>query len=518
MYSAAKLLRNTLLLAASTVIMRLCALCFQSYLAEKAGAEQLGIFGIISSVGVVFATVAISGVRFSVTRLAAEECSRGNSYPHSLMRCAYLYATFFGGISGFIMYAGANALSHYWVMNSAAKDALRIMALSMPLIAFGSVAQGYFTAKQKVLRLVLTEFVSQLLRIGYVAFCFSSGRAASVTDVLAQGMFVSEASLSLGMITLYIAETSGKKEKKAKERNLPALIKTAFPLAVSAYMRTGLSSLGQIIIPRGLRRSGMGSASAFATYGVISQMSMPVIMFPAALLGALGEILIPRLTEAQVAGKKIGISYIVNRALRIGVIFSFGVAGAMLFFAQMLGRTMYNSVEAGLYIKIFAPLVPIVYIDCVTDGCLKGLNQQVHSMIYNVMEGIINVVLLFLLLPRTAIMGYIAVMYIKEIFNAVLSLRRLSKVTTIDFKSWGTAATLLSAWGAQIFCRIVLPAGKIVPVITLYCLFYVTLLYVINAVSRDDIRWVAALFKTGTNSENIVKKRFAGVDKTVLER
>ena len=79
----------------------------------------------------------------------------------------------------------------------------------------------------------------------------------------------------------------------------------------------------------------MGSASAFSTYGVISQMSMPVIMFPAALLGALGEVLVPRLTEAQVKGKKIGISYIVNRALRLGVIFSFGVAGAMLFYSQL---------------------------------------------------------------------------------------------------------------------------------------------------------------------------------------
>lgn len=519
MNNASKLLKNTLLLAASTVIMRLCALCFQSYLAEQAGAEQLGIFGIISSVGVVFATVAISGVRFSVTRLVAEDCSRGNRYPHSLMRCAYFYAAFFGGISGLVMYGGADALSHYWVMNSAAKDALRIMALSMPLIAFGSVAQGYFTAKQKILRLVLTEFISQLLRIVYVAFCFNFGRITSVTDVLAQGMFVSEASLSLGMTVLYIMESSGEKEVNPKKRNLPALIKTALPLAVSAYMRTGLSSLGQIIIPHGLRRSGMGSASAFSTYGVISQMSMPVIMFPAALLGALGEILVPRLTQAQVEGRKIGISYIVNRALRIGVIFSFGVAGAMLFFAQMLGRTVYNSVEAGLYIGIFAPLVPIIYIDCVTDGCLKGLNQQVHSMIYNVMEGVLNVVLLFILLPRTAIMGYIIVMYIKEIFNAVLSIHRLSKVTTIDFKSWGIVATLLSAWGAQIFCKIVLPGGKIVPVIMLYCLFYVTLLYVINAVSRDDIRWVASLFKTGTGSDkNIIKKPFAGVDKTVLER
>ena len=52
MESASKLLKNTLILAASTVLLRLFTLFFQSYLASSIGAEKLGLFGIISSVGV----------------------------------------------------------------------------------------------------------------------------------------------------------------------------------------------------------------------------------------------------------------------------------------------------------------------------------------------------------------------------------------------------------------------------------------------------------------------------------
>ncbi len=516
MNSATRLLKNTLLLAGSTIVLRLLALFFQSYLAGEIGSEKLGIFGIISSVGVVFATVAISGIRFSVTRLVAEEKSSKNSYPHSLMRCAFAYAAVFGGGSGLLMYMGAGMLSHYWVMNAQAEIALRVMAISMPLIALGAVAEGFFTAKQKIFRLIMTQFIAQLLRMGFVVGCFTLLKKFSAINVLATGMLVSEGVLAIGMLTLYIIETAGKKEENPQKHNFIRLTKTALPLAVSAYMRTGLSSLGQIIIPHGLRRSGMGSSSAFSTYGVISQMSMPVIMFPAALLGALGEILVPRLTEAQISGSKIGISYIVNRALRIGVIFSFGVMGAMLFYAQILGRTIYNSIEAGFYISVFAPLVPIVYIDCVTDGCLKGLNQQVHSMIYNVLEGLLNVTLLFILLPKMAIMGYICVMYIKEIFNAVLSLRRLSKVTSIDFTTWGMIGAALSMWGARIFCKIVVPGSPLWITLAAYCLFYVALLYVISAVSRGDIKWILSLIYQ--DGKNISKKPIGGVDKTALQR
>ena len=517
MNKATVLLKNTLLLAMSNIILRLLALCFQSYLAAQIGAENLGLFGIISSVGVVFATISISGVRFGTTRLVAEEEGYGNKNPHSLMRCAFIYSLVFGLVSGLLLYSGAGMFSRYWVMNSSATLALRIMAISMPFIAFGSVAEGYFTAKQKVFRLIAVEILAQLLRIAFVVFCFTNLKNISIIDALSLGMLIGELTVSLGGIIFYVIDSAGKKEEKPGKDNFARLIKTSLPLAISAYMRTGLSSLGQIIIPHGLRKSGMGRASAFASYGVVSQMSMPVIMFPAALLNALGEVLVPRLTQAQVKGRKIGISYIVNRALRLGVVFSFGVAGVMFFYSQPLGRGIYKSVEAGLYIKIFALLVPIVYIDCVTDGCLKGLNQQLHSMIYNVLEGIINVVLLFILLPRTAIMGYIAVMYIKEIFNAFLSIRRLCKVTQVDFMSWGITGALISLCGAKILCDIALPTASLWASIFVYLLLYVMLLYILSAVSREDIRWIFSLLKAD-KEEKAPKKLLVGVDKTAFGR
>lgn len=495
MKSAAQLMKNTLLLAVSTVILRLCALCFQAYLASKIGAQQLGIFGIIASVGVVFATISISGVRFSVTRLAAQEVSCSNTYPHALMRCAFLYATVFGSIACSAMFFLSPFLSQHWIGDLSAHFPLRIMALSMPLIALGSCAEGYFTAKQKIMRLVIMEMAAQLFRIIFVVICFKRvlNCGVNTADILAAGFLVCEGTLAVGLLLMYFFESFKKRDINQKRNHLPNLVKTAAPLAISAYMRTGLSSLGQIIIPKGLKKAGMGSESAFATYGVIGQMSLPVIMFPAALLSALGEILVPHLTSAQVKKRKIGISYIVNRALRIGIIFSFCVSGIMLFYSQHLGEAIYKSTEAGIYIKIFAPIIPVIYIDSVTDGCLKGLGQQVHSMVYNVLEGILNVILLFFLLPKMAIAGYILVMYIKEVFNAVLSLRRLCKVTQVDISVLTLLCVGFCVWGAYL-CTNIVAGFAILPIkIMLYGAFYITLLYVLNAVTRDDIKWAISL-------------------------
>ncbi len=495
MKSASSLMKNTLFLTGSNIILRLLGLCFQAYLAANIGAQQLGIFGIITSVGVVFATISISGVRFSVTRLAAEEVSYGNEYPRALMNSAFRYAAVFGLLSWAGMHFSAGFLSKCYIGDTGAAESLKIMAAAMPAIAFSACIEGYFTAKQKVLRLILTQLASQGLRILFAVIMFSVFLEKGVfpADILAGSFFVGETSFATGMFILYFAQM-GKTKKEHKASYMPKLIKTAAPLAISAYMRTGLSSVGQVIIPAGLKKSGMESSGAFSVYGIITQMAMPVIMFPAALLSAMGDILVPRLTEAQVKGHKAGISYIVNRSLRLGAVFSFGVMGVMLFYSGELGKMIYKSTEAGFYIKIFAPLIPIIYIDCVTDGCLKGLGQQVYSMVYNVLEGIINVVLLFVFLPKAAMLAYIAVMYVKESFNTVLSLHRLSKVTRVRFEPCVMLCVAVCMWGAWLLGAIMAWQSLIVRIVT-YCILYVVLLYLFNAVTRDDIKWVTSLFR-----------------------
>lgn len=502
MNDAVRLMKNTLLLTASSVFLRLCALCFQSYLAAKIGAEEMGVFGIIASVGIVFATVSISGVRFGVTRLASEEINCGNKYPRALMRAAYRYALFFGTLSGGAMYFFADFLSMHWVMSESAAFPLRIMSFAMPLIALGSCAEGYFTAKQKISGIVAVQCASQLLRMFFVVISFRMLLKKGIypSDVLAGGFLLSEGVCAIALMSMYAFETLGKKETAQKKNHLFKLLKTATPLAISAYMRTGLSSLGQIIIPLGLKKAGMGTKSAFSTYGVIGQMSLPVIMFPAALLSAMGEILVPRLTAAQVKKQTIGISYIVNRAMRIGMIFSFGVSGIMLFFAQPLGEALYKSSEASLYIRIFAPIIPIIYIDSVTDGCLKGLGQQLHSMMYNVFEGVLNVILLYFLLPKTAITGYIAVMYIKEIFNAVLSMRRLCLVTSVDFKLTTLLCVTGSVPASWALCSFAVPRAGLIFKMLSYAVIYAALLYITDAVSRDDIKWIFSLVRVREKS------------------
>ncbi len=78
-------------------------------------------------------------------------------------------------------------------------------------------------------------------------------------------------------------------------------------------------------------------------------------------------------------------------------------------------------------------MVPIIYMDIVTDGCLKGLGQMMWSMSYNIAEAALGVALVWTLLPRFALNGYIIALYACECFNFVMSITRLHRVVTVPF-------------------------------------------------------------------------------------
>ena len=145
-------------------------------------------------------------------------------------------------------------------------------------------------------------------------------------------------------------------------RQTARMLAIAMPLAVSAYARSALGTIEHLLVPRGLRRAGFSADSALAGYGVIQGMALPVVLFPACLMGALSEVIVPELTKEQVSGGA-EIPRTVRSVLIKSFLYALIVAACMFVFADMLGTVIYHSSEAGRYIRLLAPLIPIMYTD-----------------------------------------------------------------------------------------------------------------------------------------------------------
>ena len=99
-------------------------------------------------------------------------------------------------------------------------------------------------------------------------------------------------------------------EQLAKDGRPPygRILRAALPLAVADTLRSGLNTIEDLIIPRQLALFA-GTVNAMADYGMIRGMVFPVLMFPAAVLVSLAELLIPEFSRCAAQGSRTRVQY-----------------------------------------------------------------------------------------------------------------------------------------------------------------------------------------------------------------
>lgn len=431
-----KLIINTALLTAASVVMSCIGMAYQVWLAGKIGAAGIGLFQLVMAVAGLGATVAISGIRFAATRLISEELGlgRGRGVRGAMARCVG-YSLFFGLAAGIILWSAAEPVGFLWIRDARTVKSLKILSLSLPLVSLSSVFSGYFTACGRVWKSALIHLCEQLCAIALAALLL---RAAPSGDIelscaaIVSGGVAADLLCAVLMAAAYLADAKRHAVSGGRgTRQTARMLAIAMPLAVSAYARSALGTIEHLLVPGGLRRAGYTADSALAGYGVIQGMALPIVLFPACLMGAVSEIIVPELTRLQVSGGR-GIPGTVRGVLIKSFLYSLAVAVFMFFSADALGTVIYHSSEAGHYIRLLAPLIPVMYTDTAADGCLKGLGEQMWCMGVNILDALTGVALVWFLLPGYALTAYIAIIYFGECLNFALSLWRLVKILRVS--------------------------------------------------------------------------------------
>ena len=456
MNSFGRFLVNGTLMTVVSLFLRAVSVIFNVYISNIIGAEGLGLFTLISTVYGFSLTVATSGINLATTRLVSEAIgSNGisengkSTYKNNEIKCIVRrcinYALFFSVGVGIVLFFSADYIGNRILFDKRTVSSLRLLAVSLPATALSSALGGYFVAVRRVYKNALVVVFSQFSKIFITVMLFGSIFIADTEKaclaMVCGGVFSEIASFLLQWI-LYIKDKSKKDNSNISEEykrtTRKKLLGIALPVAFSAYLRSGLISIEHILIPIGLNKNGSNKSAALAAYGTVQSMVFPIVLFPAAILSSFAGLLIPEVAEANAAGNKEKIARITRKVFRTALIFAIGAAGIIGCFASNLGSTIYPGSDAGKYIRVIAPLIPVMYIDTSTDAILKGLGEQVYTMWVNIIDSSLSVVLVFFLIPKYGIWGYIITVYFTEIINAALSIIRLINIVSISPKvfSW----------------------------------------------------------------------------------
>ncbi len=424
-----KFIYNGLLLTLVGFAMRGAALFLGAYVSGIIGAEGVGLQGLVSTVYAFAVTFATSGISLSVTRLVAASIGDGEG-GERILRAAFLYAAFFGTVASLLLFFLSGMIGGTVLPDERATDALRILSLSLLPIALSGVISGYFVAVRRVTLNAAVQVSGQILRIVLTVVLLlklGGDGVEGAIRALALSTTLTEALCFLLALTEYIFDRKMYPTVETKGYAVGKVAGMALPLAFSAYVRSFLMSVEHSLIPKRLMDRGNTRAEALSSYGYLSGMALPIILFPITPLSSFSGLLVPEFAECEGAGNRSGMESIASRALSLTLTYAVAVAVFILTFSEELGYVLYGTYEAGQYVACLAPVIPIMYLDHVTDSMLKGIGEQVFSMWVNIADSFLSVVLVWMLIPAFDVYGYAIVIILMELFNFTLSFLRLKK-------------------------------------------------------------------------------------------
>ncbi len=483
---------NALLLTGVNLLLRLVSTSFQVYLSGRIGAAGIGLLQLVLSVGGLALTAGMAGIRTATMYLTAEELGkrRPENVRWVLSGCMG-YSLLCSGAVAVLLYCFAPTIADLWIGHPEVTGVVRLFAFFLPVNCLCGVMVGYFTAANRISTLAAVEIAEQACTMGMTVALLLL--FAGDDPVQACGAVVMGSGLG-ACFTLSCLLFLRKQENATYGSPIPVgnrLLHTAVPLALADDLKSGISTAENLMVPKRLALYPK-VANPLAVFGMICGMVFPILMFPMAILYSLAELLIPEMARCAAAGSERRIRYLAQRSLRLALLYSCLFCGLLFLLGEELCITLYDSVEAGKYLRLFALLAPMLYCDAITDAMIKGLGQQTACVRYNILTSGLDVLFLFFLLPTYGIGGYYFSFVVTHMLNFGLSLRRLLKLTGKIMPLSLPLITLLAT-----ACGIAL-AGAL-PTAPLRGITYVLLLgsflWLFGIISREDLSWLKGLVK-----------------------
>ncbi len=459
-----KFIKNAAVLTVTALILRSIGMIFRVWLSNAVGAEGMGLYQLILSVYMLASTFATSGISTAVTRLIAEEltCGTARSVRRILRRSVYL-TLIIAAASAVLVWGLADEIAGLWIKDSRAALSLKVLALSLPFMGVSSCVRGYFIACRRVAVQSSAQILEQLIRIAVIMLIIGRFAPYGIGYACAAVLIGDTVAEGCSCFFMFIGYTLSKRKMPASEsgRRSPPysvtgrIVAISLPITAGRYLTTGLRTVESLLVPQKLALHSGSYEASLAAFGNLKGMALPVLFFPGSFLSALSTLMVPEMSGAAASGDKEAIRSASRRTICITSELAMIIAGIFTVFSREIGVVMYSSDEVGRLISCLAPLVPLMYLESVTDGILKGLDQQNAVFRYNVIDSAVRIVLIYAVVPFFGMAGFLTVMVVSNVLTATLCVGRLLRGAEMSFdvKTWAVrpilsaVAASLAAWG-----------------------------------------------------------------------
>ena len=447
------LITGTVILTLTGLASRLIGFFYRIFLSNTFGAEGMGIYQLIAPVLALSFALTVSGLQTAISKYVASETTT-KDYPTSFrtLLTGFVLAMFLSVVCALCIYCFSEQIAASFLLEPRTAPLLRIIALSIPMATVHSCINGYFYGIRKTAIPAVSQLAEQICRVGSVFLiyrvCAQRGMQPTISFAVVGLVIGESASMLVSIVAILIRANhvfpkhslpfsagqalSGRLTASARQYRhiVRQLLALSIPLSANRVIINMLQSIEAIYIPNKLMQHGLSNADALGVYGVLTGMSLPLILFPSAITNSISVLLLPVVAEADDSGNHRTISRAIFKSLKYCLLLGFACTLFFLLFGRLAGELLFHSALAGSFILTLSFICPFLYLASTLGSILNGLGKTGLTFLYSVLSLLLRLAFVFFAIPAYGIKGYLWGMLASQILQTglcTLSALRISK-------------------------------------------------------------------------------------------
>lgn len=442
---------GTMLLTFSGLFGQVVGFFYRIALARLIGPETMGLYQLIMPVYSVLSSITTVGLTVAASTLSARYEAKGDREGVCRVRRSCLVCLICLLLPVAVVTAAcSDPISVYILGDARTRTGLVLLLPCILLTGIENVQKHCFFGVGKVRPPAFSEMAEQVVRAAAVLgllVVLAPRSGEGTVGVIVLGMVVCEV-FSAATLTILFRRCIGSCSLRcAHTQGLYREIgRIALPVGGTSLLGNLMGSANAILIPRLLVQGGKTVEEAMSAFGVMSGMTIPMLLMPTAFIGALGLVLVPKLAQAVALNRREEAREELSRVMAATSCILLPCMALLVVIGPALGRLLFRDDRAGEMILPLAVGVVFTGYQAVLGSALNGLGRQSAAAGNMLLSDGVQLAFTYFLVgdPRIGLHGYVTGVWVSSLLGAWLNWRSARRAIGIKGQtfSWAVAPGL----------------------------------------------------------------------------
>lgn len=427
------LITGTLLMTAAGVLSRIIGFFYRIFLSRTIGAEALGIYQLIGPVFSLCFALTASSIQTSISKFVGDAIGGckdslcGEKKARAYLILGLVLSCGLSILTRIFMYFNADWIAVRFLGEARCAPLLVLLTYSLLPCCIHACINGYYYGRKNAFVPSLCQLIEQIARVGsvWIIFQITTEKGIPLTAFHAVcGLVIGECfgllvSMSALLREKRLPRGSYTSDSICNSTMTHAFLAMVIPLTINRLSVAFSTSLENLLIPQKLQLYGYTQTDALSIYGILSGMTLSIILFPCVLTNSLSVLLLPAISEARGRSNENQIRRTTQKAIRLGLLLGFAFTILFLLTGDMIGNKLFHNALAGHFICRLAWLCPLMYITSLLNSILHGLGRPKQVLFVNLLSCLIRIGMIWFLVPAYGIGAYLWGLLLSQVFASV---------------------------------------------------------------------------------------------------